>query len=538
MINSDLNSKSKTTLESVKSREFLLDQNVILMNLEELLNIDYIKEDKIIDIPIVTVNWTRIRDIGNFMCKRLFRLESICVSELGSVFELNYIFSLNPYKNSIIIIQMEIEKYIEPSSLKDIFRNADFLEKDIQNRIGIVFNNLKSETIEKIRSSRFFCSPLKLNIPEISQKERKFGIFNDIHNDHQYFNFNLKNNIIKDVDLSYGWLYNRIQPKLEISNPLTGFEEIISDIAKNQYIHLNLAYLSNLESILKINISNKIKYIRTLLAELERISSHVLWFSNLAEIMGKKSWVNKLFKLYHELSAKFDQYFQHPRLFNTISVGKSIDLSIDYARDFYLYIRDRSDDIFNEIYKFVYNNSTETRLSDIGVISRENAIKNGLSGPAIRGSGVSLDIRSSEPYLIYTSGELSQVWSIISFKKGDVFARTQVRLWEIHESFEICKHILKGLSTYGIKMSEEKISDKLLLKPNKYLYSAVESPNGKLSMMLRTGLKEKSDRFQTVRIMNNYNFFGLQNDVFNENETYNFPLILHSFDLNFHLIDL
>ena len=538
MINSDFNLNSKNNFKSVKSREFLLDQKAILMNLEELLNIDYIKEDKINNIPIITVNWTRIRDIGIFMLKRLYRLEYICVSEVETFFELNYFFSLNPYKNSIIIIQVEIEKYIEPSSLKDIFINAYFLEKDIQNRIGIVFNNLKSETMEKIRNSRLFCSPMKLNVPIVSQNERKFGIFNSIHEKHHYFNFNVQNNIIKSAELSYGWLYNRIQPKLEKSNPITGFEEIFSAIAKNQYIHLNLAYLLNLESILEINISNKIKYIRTLLAELERISSHILWFSNLAELMGKKIWVNKLFKIYFELSAKFDQYFQHPRLFNTISVGKSVDLTINSARDFYLYFRDRSDDIFNEIYKFVYSNSTETRLSNIGVISAENAIKNVLSGPAIRGSGVSLDLRSSEPYLIYTSGELSQVWNIISFNKGDVFARTQVRLWEIHESFEICKHILKGLSTYEIKVSEGDISNKIQFKPNKHLYSAVESPNGKLSMILRTDLSDNSNNFQTVRVINNYNFIGLENIVFYENEPYNVPLIIHSFDLNFHLIDL
>jgi len=538
MINSDLNLNSKNNFKSVKSREFLLDQNAILVNLEELLNIDYIKEDKIKNIPIITVNWTRIRDIGKFMLKRFYRLESICVSEVGTIFELNYIYSLNPYKNSIIIVQVEIEKYIEPSSLKDIFINADFLEKDVQNRMGIIFSNLKSEIAEKFPSSRLFCSPMKLNVQKISQNERKYGVFNNIHEEHQYFNFNIHNGIIKSTELSYGWLYNKIQPKLDNSNPITGFEEIFSNIAKNQYIHLNLAYLLNIESILKINVSNKIKYIRTLLAELERISSHILWFSNLAELMGKKTWFNKLYKIYLELSAKFDQYFQHPHLFNTISVGKSVDLSIDSARDLYLYFRDRSDEIFNEIYKFVYNNSTETRLSDIGVISAENAIKNGLSGPAIRGSGVPLDLRSSEPYLIYTSGELSQVWNIISFNKGDVFARTQVRLWEIHESLEICKHILKGLSTYEIKVSEGDIFEKIQLKPNKYLYSAVESSNGKLSVVLRTGIKKKSDKFQTARIINNYNFIGLENDVLNENEPYNAPLIIHSFDLNFHLIDL
>jgi len=538
MINSDPNLNSNNNINSVKSRKILLNQKETLNNLEDLLNIDYIKEDKIHDIPIVTVSWTRIRDIGIFMLKRLYRLESIYVSEIETIFELNYIFSLNPYKNSSIIIQTEIEKYIEPFSLKDIFINAEFLEKDIQNRMGILFSDFKSDIMEKIRNSKIFCSPIKLKIPIVSQNERKYGIFNNIHKEHQYFNFNIQNKIIKNVELSYGWLYNKIQPKLENLNPISGYEEVFSDIAKNQYVHLNLAYLFNLESILEINVSNKIKYIRTLLAELERISSHILWFSNLAELMGKKTWVNKIYKLYLEFSVKYDQYFQHPRLYNTISVGKSIDISINSARDLYLYFRDRSDEIFNEIYKFVYSNSTETRLSDIGIISAENAIKNGLSGPAIRGSGVSLDLRSSEPYLIYTSGELSQVWNIISFRKGDVFARTQVRLWEIQESLKICKNILKGLSTYEIKVSEDDISDKIQLKSNKFLYSAVESPNGKLSVALRTGIKNKSDKFQTVRIINNYNFIGLKNVVLNENEPYNAELIIHSFDLNFHLIDL
>ena len=404
--------------------------------------------------------------------------------------------------------------------------------------MGIMFSNLKPETVEKIPSSRLFCSPMKLNVPKITQNERKNGVFNNIHEEHQYFNFNIHNGIIKSTELSYGWLYNKIQPKLVNSNPITGYEEIFSKIAQNQYIHLNLAYLSNIESILEINVSNKIKYIRTLLAELERISSHILWFSNLAELMGKKIWVNKFYKIYLELSSKYDQYFQNPRLFNTLSVGKSTDLSINSARELHTYFRDRSDEIFNEIYKFVYNTSTETRLSNIGVISSEKAIKNGLSGPAIRGSGVSLDLRSSEPYLIYTSGELSQVWNIISFNKGDVFARTQVRLWEIHESFEICKHILKGLSTYEIKISEGEIYDKLHFKPNKNLYSAVESSNGKLSMILRTGMKDNTEKFQTVRVINNYNFVGLENIGLDDNEPYNIELIIHSFDLNFHLIDL
>ena len=198
----------------------------------------------------------------------------------------------------------------------------------------------------------------------------------------------------------------------------------------------------------------------------------------------------------------------------------------------------KSNEIFNEIYKFVYSNSNETRLSGIGIVSTKDAIKNGLSGPTIRGSGVSLDLRSSGSYLIYTTGEISQVWNIISFTKGDVFARTQVRLWEIHESFEICKLILKGLSTYELKVSEGKSPDKIQFNANKYLYSAVESPNGKLSMILRTGIGDLSDKFNTVRIINNYNFIGLEKTMLLDNEPNDAALIIHSLDLNFNLVDL
>ncbi len=542
MIETNITPNSKSSTQSIKSRDILLDQKKTIKNIENFLNIDFIKEDSTNNlhcVPIIAINWTRIRDIGHFMQQRLYNLENIYVSEVGAIFELNYIYNLRPYqKNSVIIIQTEIEKNIEPATLRDIFLNAEFLEKDINNRMGIVFSSLNAGYKENLHNVDLYCSPIKIKVPIISENERKYGIFNPIHENHHYFNFYINNKVIKKVNLNYGWLYKKIQPKLENANPLTNFNSIFSNIAKNQLIHLNLVYLLNLESILNINISNKSKYIRTLLAELERISSHILWFSNLAELLGKKMWVKKIYREYLELIKIYERFLGHPYLFNTISVGRSVDITINSARELYLIFKDKSNEIFNEIYKFVYSNSNETRLSGIGIVSTKDAIKNGLSGPTIRGSGVSLDLRSSGSYLIYTTGEISQVWNIISFTKGDVFARTQVRLWEIHESFEICKLILKGLSTYELKVSEGKSPDKIQLNANKYLYSAVESPNGKLSMILRTGIGDLSDKFNTVRIINNYNFIGLEKTMLLDNEPNDAALIIHSLDLNFNLVDL
>ncbi|MHA1720074.1 MAG: hypothetical protein ACTSWX_03545 [Promethearchaeota archaeon] len=542
MIETNITPNSKSSTQSIKSRDILLDQKKTIKNIENFLNIDFIKEDStnnLHSVPIIAINWTRIRDIGHFMQQRLYNLENIYVSEVGAIFELNYIYNLRPYqKNSVIIIQTEIEKNIEPATLRDIFLNAEFLEKDINNRMGIVFSSLNAGYKENLHNVDLYCSPIKIKVPIISENERKYGIFNPIHENHHYFNFYINNKVIKKVNLNYGWLYKKIQPKLENANPLTNFNSIFSNIAKNQLIHLNLAYLLNLESILNINISNKSKYIRTLLAELERISSHILWFSNLAELLGKKIWVKKIYREYLELIKIYEQFLGDPYLHNTISLGRSVDITINSARELYLIFKDKSNEIFNEIYKFVYSNSNETRLSGIGIVSTKDAIKNGLSGPTIRGSGVSLDLRSSGSYLIYTTGEISQVWNVISFTKGDVFARTQVRLWEIHESFEICKLILKGLSTYELKVSEGKSPDKIQFNANKYLYSAVESPNGKLSMILRTGIDDLSDKFNTVRIINNYNFIGLEKTMLLDNEPNDAALIIHSLDLNFNLVDL
>ena len=103
------------------------------------------------------------------------------------------------------------------------------------------------------------------------------------------------------------------------------------------------------------------------------------------------------------------------------------------------------------------------------------------------------------------------------------------------------KVILDNLSNYPGKIKITPLKDEINLLNNKNIYSEIESPNGRLGMYLRTniGKKKKTDRFHTVRILSPdaANFIILKQILIGENQK-NVPLIVHSLDLNFHMIDL
>ncbi len=195
--------------------------------------------------------------------------------------------------------------------------------------------------------------------------------------------------------------------------------------------------------------------------------------------------------------------------------------------------------IFDAAYGLVYDKITMDLLEGLAPISRKQAIDWELTGPTLRASGVQVDVRATDPYLIYDKGEISQIWNVIAFKNGDCFSRAQVRLWEIKESFQIIMNILESLSIYERKAPIEEIPQDVLFEPNKHLYSAVEAPNGSFEVYLRTSLKDTDSRFYTVRIgapdLANYSALG---HILLENKPKYVPLIIHSMDINFNLVDL
>ena len=388
----------------------------------------------------------------------------------------------------------------------------------------------------------YFCLPLSITVTSSPKNNTALGIFNPIHTTKDYIDGYIEDGLIRKIELRDGWLYKKAQPNLELRNPFHEFESIFETLTETSIVHLNLAYLLNFEYLTKKLLPNKVKYLRTLFAELERIRSHLLWFINLADLLSFNSIYVTLCKFFQEFSEHMSRYFLSGGLKNVIKYGTAIDISSNNARHLLKFLRTFGKKVFNACYDLVYKSFTVEKCSEIGIISKENALDWGLTGPALRGCGIPVDVRYTDPYLVYNTGEVSQVWNVISFNGGDVFARTQVRLWEIRESIEICINIVQGFETYDEMLKNEPLPTETLLEPDKQMFHAVESPQGALSVYIRTDPDKKvgKKRLYTVRIStpDQANYAALEKHLLLYEPPHAVPLILHSLDLNFQMINL
>ncbi|WP_371802983.1 NADH-quinone oxidoreductase subunit C [Candidatus Lokiarchaeum ossiferum] len=533
-LNSDIRTHQS---EVLPNRNVQLSIEAVITNLENFLGLDFLKRISTENNNMILVNRIRIKDIAKYFRDLKFNLSSIFASDIGDSLEVNYLFHNRPFVHkSSIIIQLIIKKKLELDSIALIYKNAQIHETTLTHRMGIEFIDIAYKAIS---NEDLYCTPTNFDFKPQTQFQDKTGIYDEIHKSANYFDLNIQENIVQKVEIRDGWNYKKFQPRLENADPINGFAPVLSELSKNHAFHNYLLYTQLSEFINEKSVPLKAKFIRTLGAELERIFSHLLWFTNLADLLGMKRAAKKIYRNYLKLTIHLENHMDPKNLLNIISYGSATDISMTAAQNLYHYFRDSENQIFDDIYNFTYSQKVSQNLAHIGKISQENAIKSGLTGPSIRGSGIPVDIRLNDPYLTYTLGEISQVWNVITFKEGDSFARTQVRLWEIKESIAICKHILHGLSSYGRNLKSEIMENGIQWEPNQHFIDVVEAPQGSLGLYLRSGLKKPLETWNTVRLITpdraNY---GVSTDLLKGEELHDLPMILHTLDLNFSMIDL
>lgn len=528
------------TSEIQISRVKKLDRTLFLREFETFLKQEFIKRNIINGTPFFVINRARVRDSADFMVKWGYHLQNIYCSELQKAFELNYIFHCRPYvDNSEIVVQTQVDKTIKVPSIQDLFPNAKYFETNLTHRLGIDFQlPISSKTTNA--PSDILCLPIKIHPPMAEKNSNQLGIFHPVHRSYDYIDGFVENEQIKQVELRDGWLYDKIQPKLEKRNPFADFTSLFEQISEQNHVNLHLLHYSNLEFLSQKNPPAKVKFLRILYAELERIRSHLLWFINLADLLTFDKYYTKLNQLYARLTRCYGKYFLNGNLKNTIKYNGALDILGQYASDLRHELKDLGKDIFNECYNLTYESYTEESCIGVGKISKKDAIRFGLTGPALRGSGIPIDVRYSDPYLNYCTGEISQLWSVITFPDGDVHARTQVRLWEFRESLEICDNIIDGLSNYDSYLKTDTLPNDYQFDPEKQILQTVESPQGALSLYYRTAPDKKSPFLYTVRILtpDAANYSVLEHKMLLNEAVEKAPLIVHSLDLNFSMLDL
>lgn len=197
-----------------------------------------------------------------------------------------------------------------------------------------------------------------------------------------------------------------------------------------------------IEQAMGVEVSERVQYIRTIMDELQRIDSHLLFFSCLCMDMGALTAFFYGFRDREKILDIFEattggRLIQN---YNTIG-GVQADIAPDFVqkvKEFIAYLRPMLKE-YHEV--FTGNVIAQERLKGVGVLSREDAISFGATGGTGRASGWACDVRKRHPYAMYGKVDFKE----IVHTEGDCFARYMVRMEEILESMDIIEQLIDNI---------------------------------------------------------------------------------------------
>jgi NADH-quinone oxidoreductase subunit D len=222
--------------------------------------------------------------------------------------------------------------------------------------------------------------------------------------------------------------------------------------------------------LLEIEITPRCKYLRTILAELSRISDHLLCIGAAALDLGALTAFlyafNEREKIYNIFEAASGQRF-HPSycrvggLMNDIS-----DDVVGLIRDFVRTFPRAHADVVRLLNR---NRIFVDRTKGIGVLTREDAIDTSCSGPVARASGVVRDLRKDEPYLAYP--DLQAAFKVVCTTGGDCYSRYLIRMEEMIESLNIIRAAVENIPVGPLNVA---LNDKVTIPDKSATYRSIE----------------------------------------------------------------
>ena len=285
--------------------------------------------------------------------------------------------------------------------------------------------------------------------------------------------------VVKDVIPHIGYLHRGAEKLCENND----FRQGVGYMDRTEYLaahNAELSYVMAVEALAELEVPARAQWIRMILCELNRLSSHFMFFGAFGVDVGVfgtpfvYAWRERetLIDLFEEISGDRMMYayfragglaWEVPPNFKE-RVREVLKSSRQGVKDF--------DGLLTENEIFI------ARTKNVGIISAEDAIEIGMSGPSLRASGVPLDIRKTEPYLFYDQVE----FDVPLGENGDVFDRYYVRLQEMEQSMRIIEQCLDRLEDGPIM--PERMPRMLRLPEGQEVYIRTEAPRGEYGVYL------------------------------------------------------
>jgi NADH-quinone oxidoreductase subunit D len=308
----------------------------------------------------------------------------------------------------------------------------------------------------------------------------------------------LEGETITEATPDIGFLHTGIEKQCEFTNwhqttTLTDRVDYLSNIGNN------LVYALAVEKLLQIEIPPRAQWLRVMMAEIDRLNSHLVWLGTHALDIGAMSMFFYCFREREDILRLKEMFSGQRMMTSYIRVGGvALDAPRGWDKAVGKFIRQFPSKV-DEYENLLDNNPIwKIRTQGVGFISIEDMLDLGVTGPMIRAAGIPLDVRKTEPYSSYDKFD----FTVPTRTENDVYARYRVRLEEMRQSARIITQALEGMpeGAYQADAPHVVLPDREKMKtqmesliyhfkivtegprvPAGEVYQAVESPRGEIA---------------------------------------------------------
>lgn len=267
--------------------------------------------------------------------------------------------------------------------------------------------------------------------------------------------------------LAEGWTWQQVAP-------LTDRTDYLSSMTSE------LAYVVAVERLAGIEVPERAQVIRVLVAELQRIASHLVWFGSFANDLGATTPFVYAIRERESILDLFEATCGARLTYSYMRIGGvRNDLPKGFVEKTRAFVKLMGARLHEYDVLFMRNVIFHARSKGVGKLTAERAIALGASGPTLRASGVDFDIRRDEPYAAYGRFKVG----VPLGKNGDVYDRAVCRFEEMKESLKIIEQALAALGELPPGEVLAKVP-RVLKPPAGDVYSRIESPRGEVGVYL------------------------------------------------------
>ena len=458
------------------------------MNQEELNNKLLEIKDKVIAIEQLTDNRIYLPcEAENSYAVNKFLFEDVPLRfviatgvDSDDCFEVLYHYAYDE-TSSVVTLKAFIRDRENPSieSIAPFLPGAEWIEREIHDILGIEFKNhpdmrrliladdwpegvypLRKEMRGKMAQG-WTCETS--NRPPVKSPARRtvslgkpvlaVGPFHPLQEEMEYFQLTLDGETVTDIDMRISYNHRGIEG---ISETLQ-FDQVpylVSRVCGICSASHPLAYVNAVEEIAGITPPDRAQYVRTIIAELERIHSHLLWVGLAGHFIGYDTVFMWAWKYREPVLDLLEEITGNRNNYGNVKVGGCREDIPDELIPKILKELDKIEKKTEMLTKAVLDDPIiHARLKGVGVLTKEAGIKYAITGPTARGSGISIDVRHDDPYAAYADLD----WNVITQPEGDVFAKAVVRFLETLEAVKILKQAVRKLPDGPIAIEVKEI---------------------------------------------------------------------------------